>query len=211
MSCIDELTVNLTELFRNNDIWQTLKEEVKERYGKSTSLKYWHAGCSTGEEVYSMLYIIQSLSFLYKVKVLATDLSTIALDQAKEGKYSSIIYPKYKRNFEQSFPGEDIENIITVEEDKSFSIKPRLKENVEFKIHNLVSDSYPSAMDIIFCRNVMIYFDDSLKMAVLKKFYDALKEEGILVIGFYDLLPKEASMYFEVYNAKAKIYKKIKR
>lgn len=121
------------------------------------------------------LYIIQAISFFYKAEILATDLSLGALDKAKEGRYSALLHTKYKRNFERSFPGESLDNLISVEEDGGFKIKERYKKAIEFKRHNLVHEDFPSGMDVIFCRNVMIYFDDKLKLEVLKKFHKALQ------------------------------------
>ena len=208
-SCIDHLTVNLTEMFRNPEVWLFLREEMKTYYAQSTHISIWHAGCSSGEEVYTMAYILYSLKYHYKTRMLATDLSTTILSKGLKGQYSPILAKKYKRNFNVAFKDEDISGIIEETENDGFRIKENIKRNITFVEHNLVNDVYPSGFDMIFCRNVMIYFDEKLKMEVLEKMHRSLKKGGYLIIGFYDVIPEAAKELFHIYDSKTRIYKKV--
>lgn len=208
MGCIDELTVNLTELFRNPEIWIKMREDILPEYKTNFRLNMWHAGCSSGEEVYTMAMVLKDLGFIRKSRTLATDLSSGILAQAIEAKYSHMLMNKYANSFQKYLPNGKIEDCF-IKEDKHIKVKDELKKHVEFKQHNLVQDSMDREFDIVFCRNVMIYFDDSLKMKVLKLFYDSLKKDGLFVIGYYDMLPQASQEYFKVVDSKTRIYKKI--
>lgn len=206
--CIDELTVNLTELFRNPEIWIKMKSDILPQYRRNGNIKMWHAGCSSGEEVYSMAIVLKSLKMLSKAESLGTDLSTKILEQAKNGKYSNILTKKYIASFSKFLPDGDLNDSFEYGE-HALSVKPELKRHVTYKKHNLVQDGMDQKFDLIFCRNVMIYFDDGLKIKVLKKFYESLKDDGFFVIGYYDMLPIASKSFFKVYDTKTRIYKKV--
>lgn len=208
LSCIDDLTVNLTELFRNPEIWQKLHDELLDQFSNKFRLNIWHAGCSTGEEVYTMAIVLRDKGILSKSRILATDLSSTALSKAMEGKYSNILVEKYTTSFQKYLPNGKIEDCFTPE-GSHWKVIHELKRNIEFREHNLVQDPIDRKFDIIFCRNVMIYFDDTLKMKVLKLFYDALESGGIFIIGYYDMLPPESKSMFKVVDSKTRIYVKI--
>jgi chemotaxis protein methyltransferase CheR len=209
MGCIDELTVNLTELFRNPEIWIKLKEDVLPQYKKKYKLNIWHAGCSSGEEVYTMAIVLKHMDMLRRTKSMATDLSARILDQAIKGAYSSRLLTKYAKSFSAFLPNGNLEDCFTYGESE-VKVKNELKKHVKFKIHNLVQDKMDEKFNVIFCRNVMIYFDDSLKMKVLQLFHDSLEDDGFFIIGYYDMLPYESKVLFEVYDSKTRIYKKVK-
>ncbi|BDD01852.1 protein-glutamate O-methyltransferase CheR [Persicobacter psychrovividus] len=208
LGCIDDLTVNLTEMFRNPEVWIFLQKLLKKKHSKQAKVKIWHTGCSTGEEVYSMYYIIHSLMLTFKSKVIATDLSPMALNTAKEGKYFGVQANKYARNFGKAFPKGDWSSIFE-EIPTGIKIKDRIKRSIEFYTHNLTKDEFPEEVDIIFCRNVMIYFDNDLKSKVLIKFHKALKPNGLLVVGYYDMMPEGFQEFFHVYDNRTKIYIKV--
>ncbi|UKN01606.1 protein-glutamate O-methyltransferase CheR [Paracrocinitomix mangrovi] len=206
--CIDELTVNLTELFRNPEIWIKMKEEILPQYSLKSSLKMWHAGCSSGEEVYTMAIVLKSLNMLRRTQTLGTDLSATILEQAKEAKYSNVLMNKYLTSFSKFLPNGDLKQSFEFGE-KYAVVKPDLKRHVTYERHNLVQDKMDQTFDMIFCRNVMIYFDDGLKMKVLKLFHESLADDGYFVIGYYDMLPPESKELFKVYDSKTRIYKKV--
>lgn len=207
LSCIDDLTVNLTELFRNPELWLKIKDDLLEQLKSKPQLNMWHAGCSTGEEVYTMAIVLNHISLLHKTNSLATDLSSRVLAKAIEGCYSDILIGKYTKSFNKFLPNGNIENDF-LKEEKGWRIKDKLKKHIEFKQHNLAQDKMLKQFDIIFCRNVMIYFDDTLKMNVLKLFYDSLPKDGFLIIGYYDMLPADHTKYFEIYDSTTKIYRR---
>lgn len=209
-NCIDELTVNLTELFRNPDIWIKLKEEILPHYATKQKINVWHAGCSSGEEVYTMGIVLKELHMLRKTSTLATDLSVSILEKAKEGKYSSGLMQKYAKSFTKYFGEGNLDKSFKISENHA-EVRDELKKNVTFKTHNLVQDSMNEKFDIIFCRNVMIYFDEALKTKVLTLFHNALNDDGFFVIGYYDMLPPESAELFEAFDTKTRIYKKVSK
>lgn len=207
LGAIDDLLVNLTELFRNPDVWIKLRDtiipEVSDR-----SLKIWHAGCSTGEEVYTMNIVLETLNLLNRSKLIATDLSGKALGKAKKGDYSLVTLKQYLVPFLKFLPNRDMADYFDYH-DKHATIKSKYQANVTFKKHNLVMDSMEDKFDIIFCRNVMIYFDETLKNRVLDLLHKCLKDDGFLIIGYYDIMPDFGKSKFSIYDVKTRIYKKI--
>jgi chemotaxis protein methyltransferase CheR len=210
ISYIDELLVNLTEFFRNYDLWQKLRDDVLPEIQHLTKLSFWHAGCSTGEEVYSMGIVLKEAFLLHKSEALATDLSSGVLAQAAEGRYNELIWNKCKTSY-LFFNSKGNHKPYFRKEEKDYFVTSQLKQHVEFQRHNLVHDGMQRTFKIIFCRNVMIYFDDALKMKVLELFHDSLDNDGFFIIGYYDMLPYESKDLFTLYCPTTRIYtKKIK-
>lgn len=207
ISYIDELLVNLTEFFRNYDLWQKIKDDVLKQVGYQSELTIWHAGCSTGEEIYTMGMVLKERFLLHKSRVLATDLSTKALAQAKAGRYNNIIWDKCAKSYALYNPEGNVDRYFSKQE-QSFEVIKQLKKHVRFERHNLVQDEMGERFKIIFCRNVMLYFDGVLKMKVLKLFYDALADDGFFIIGYYDMLPYKSKEMFTLHCSKTRIYRK---
>lgn len=205
-SAIDDLLVNLTELFRNPDVWLKLRNEVLPMLN-THNLKIWHAGCSTGEEVYTMTFILDELNLLNKSRLVATDLSKTALNKAKKGQYSIDLLNQYVKPLINFFPSKTLYDYFDKEE-KYATIKPKYQSRVSFQKHNLVKDAMDDQYDIIFCRNVMIYFDDKLKKRVLDLLNSHLKPGGYIIIGYYDILPDYGKLLFKPYDVKTRIYQK---
>ncbi|MEP1097232.1 MAG: protein-glutamate O-methyltransferase CheR [Cyclobacteriaceae bacterium] len=202
--CIDDLTVNLTELFRNPEIWDVMGD-ILENYRTNREINIWHAGCATGEEVYSMAMVAENKKLLHRVKTLGTDISSNALSKAKAGKYPKELLSKYERSLKKYLPGGKITDMFDINDGQA-EIKGRFRHNIEFRHHNLVSDRMHKKFEIIFCRNVMIYFDDVLKMQVLKMLMNSLTDDGFLVIGYYDMIPEESREFLGQYDSNNRIY-----
>ena len=209
IDCMDDLTVNLTELFRNPEIWIKLRDEILNDFRLKNKIKIWHAGCSTGEEVYTMAVVLNDVQMLQKADAFASDLSATALSIAISGKYPLILKRKYLGSFDKYAPKVTFEDVFDTMED-SLVVNPKFKAHVVYKQHNLVTDSMTGTFDLIFCRNVMIYFDEALKMKVLKQFYDSLSDDGYFIIGYYDMLPDKSKTLFEPVDSKTRIYRKKK-
>lgn len=207
LSCIDDLLVNLTEMFRNPEIWVKIKTDLLEQLKIKPSIKVWHAGCSTGEEIYTMGIVLIHSKLYNKAEITATDLSTQAMAKAMEGVYPQMLWKKYLSSFKTYFPDGKPEDYFKVENDE-IKINDSLKKNVSFQRHNLVQDRMPKKFDIIFCRNVMIYFDEVLKMKVLNLFHSCLEPGGFLIIGYYDMLPDQHKELYTLYDATTRIYRK---
>lgn len=207
LASIDDLLVNLTELFRNPDAWIMIRDNILVKFQSKPQLKIWHAGCSTGEEVYTMAIVLEEKNILHRVNTLATDLSSQALAQAIKGEYSLLILKQYLRPFLEFYPDKSMEDFFNFQ-DKFAVIKGQYKKQVRFLNHNLVHDEMNEKFDIIFCRNVMIYFDEKLKLQVLNMFYECLNPGGYLVIGYYDIMPDDGKLLFEAFDIRTRIYTK---
>ncbi|MEO9965057.1 MAG: protein-glutamate O-methyltransferase CheR [Reichenbachiella sp.] len=206
-SSIDDLLVNLTELFRNPDAWAMIRDEILPTFSKANEIDIWHAGCSTGEEIYTMAIVLEESNMLFKSNMLATDLSQTALDKAKKGVYSKAALKNYLRPFLKFFPDKSLEDYFEFN-DTNANIKKRYTRKVTYKRHNLVELKMDKKFDMIFCRNVMIYFDSELKSRILNFLNNCLKDGGYLVLGYYDTMPNESIDIFDVHNNSTRIYKK---
>ena len=204
---IDDLTVNLTELFRNPEIWIKMKDEVLPKLRMNHRIDFWHAGCSSGEEVYTMAMVLQDQNLLHKSTALATDLSATILEQAQKGQYSNLVVNRYLKTFKQYFPNGKLDDWFEMNEYDA-KIKDKYKNHIRFLRHNLVQEPMNKQFDVIFCRNVMIYFDDVLKMKVLNLFHSCLKPGGFFIIGYYDMLPNDYKNLFELVDSTTRLYKK---
>ena len=175
---LDKMTINVTEFFRNPEKWQELRERflpeiIKEK--GTRNLKMWSAGCSTGEEPYTMAIILVEFRIPETVRVLATDIDPWVLEKARKGVYT-------KRSLVNLTPDMVSKYFIRHDEDQ-YEVKPFLKERVIFRRHDLVQDPYDRNLDLIVCRNVLIYFDEPTKKRIYEKFADSLRAGGIIFVG----------------------------
>lgn len=208
---IAEITVNVTEMFRDPPFWRELRDNVIPNILLNhNTISIWHAGCSSGEEVFSMAILLKEMGILDKAKIIATDIDKVILEKAKKGHYSmknmelnekNYIRYEGKNNFKDYFKEENGKAVM----DKS------LIQNVSFREHDLVQGVVFNKFDLILCRNVMIYFNQNLQNEVLKKHHESLFKYGYLVIGSKEsLIWCEIANKFIVVNNEEKIYKKIK-
>ncbi|MFW6351393.1 MAG: CheR family methyltransferase [Bacteroidota bacterium] len=194
---INDITVNTTELFRDINVWLNLRRNVLGLFKNKTNINIWHAGCSSGEEVYSMLILLNELDLLEKTKVFATDINTDILQRAKSGVFNNRLHHTYFDKFDKVIKVnplnfEESTNISYdkyFEQDslsKTFKIKQFLRDKVNFKYHNLVNGSIFYKFDLIFCRNVIIYFNTDLQNKVISLFHESLFNDGMLLIGAHE-------------------------
>ncbi|MDX2195423.1 MAG: CheR family methyltransferase [Cytophagales bacterium] len=205
----DEISVGLTEMFRNTDLWIYLKNEYMPLLSHKDNIKIWHSGCSTGEEVWSMSILTHEVGIFHKCKAISTDLSNKFIEISKSATYDDHAMQVYNKNYLEYNPYGTLYQYFTPLQNNTYTIKNSLKTYSELYQHNLVYDPMPHTFDIIFCRNVMIYFNDSLKMKVLDSLHKSLSHDGIFIIGYFDNMPQEYGQYFEYYAPGYKIYKKI--
>lgn len=208
-SFMDEISVGLTSMFRDPVLWKTLKSTLNGPWAGRSGLSIWHAGCSTGEEVYTMGIVLQESTFRKRVSARATDISKLSIETAKRGKYHSIKYDEYERNLRMYNPLSSLKKYSS-SENSWIQMDPALINHVTFEYHNLITDSFVNTYDIIFCRNVMIYFDNGAKKKLFEKFHKSLNKDGLLIIGFYDAVVQliDHSM-FKMIDVDAKIFQKV--
>lgn len=197
---MEYLTINVTEFFRNPSQWNVLEKEIfPELLERRNTLRIWSAACSTGDEPYSLAMILSHLMPLTRVHILATDIDKEVLSYAKQG-----IYPA------KSLMGvpKHLKDKYVIETKEGFKIKDELKRCILFKQHNLLKDPYPSGIDLIVCRNVLIYFTDEVKKKIYKKFNHALIDQGVLFVGSTEQIVMCQDFGFT--SNKIFFYKKIK-
>jgi len=183
---MSEVSVGMTSMFRDPELWVALKKRLAIEFRNRTSMKVWHAGCSTGEEVYSMGVILQEIRLQDIAIALATDFNEMAVREAKSGLYHKIKTTDNAAAYKQVTSYRDFSTYYSETDGTQVQMNPELVKHVEFKYHNLITDNFPAGFDLIFCRNVMIYFDVPAKRRLLDKFYEALNPGGLFIIGFYD-------------------------
>lgn len=207
---IKDITVNTTELFRDPELWITLKYRVLPKLQKNKSIFIWHAGCSSGQEVYSMLILLNELGMFDKAKVFATDLNTDMLESAKRGVYRYRFNLNYLDNFdkvikENPYNYEDVKDVpyskyFEIDKAKdTVTMAKFLRDKTIFRKHDLVNDKniFYSKFDIIFCRNVIIYFNNKLQNRVIEMFSNNLYRDGYLILGAHESILGAVANNFE--------------
>lgn len=173
---VDYLTINVSEFFRNPERFEILEKEIIPLVIKSDkSIKAWSAGCSTGEEPYSLAMIFEDLKIKKFPRILATDIDPNAIEKAKQGTYDV-------KQLQNVTP-ERLKNYFIKRGDNLYEVVPNIKERVEFKKHDLLNDPFDKDFDLILCRNVVIYFEKDVKDKLYQKFRDALRIGGVLMVG----------------------------
>jgi chemotaxis protein methyltransferase CheR len=208
---LDELTVNVTEMFRDPSFWRVMREEIIPGILLNhKQFKIWHAGCSSGEEVLSMTILLKEMGILDDVTIIATDLDPSILEKAKSVTYPIKNMELNEKNYIRFQGIASLKNYYTEENGKAVFNK-ELYKNVTFRKQDLVVGDVFNKFDLILCRNVMIYFNQTLQNEVLKKFHESLFKYGYLAIGSKEsLIWCEVANRFIVVNNEEKVYKKIK-
>jgi chemotaxis protein methyltransferase CheR len=208
---LDELTVNVTEMFRDPGFWRILREEIIPGILLNhKQFKIWHAGCSSGEEVVSMCIMLKEMGILHDVTLIASDLDTNILERAKAATYTLKNMELNEKNYIRFQGTSNLKEYYT-EENSNAVFDKSLLANVSFRKHDLVMGEVFNKFDLILCRNVMIYFNQTLQNEVLKKFHESLFKYGYLAIGSKEsLIWCDYASRFIVVNNEEKIYKKIK-
>jgi chemotaxis protein methyltransferase CheR len=203
-----DLSINVTEMFRDPSFYKALRKEVIPVLKTYPFIKIWHAGCSTGEEVYSFAVLLKEEGLYDRAQIYATDFNHDVLDIAKKGIYPIDRIKEFTANYQaaggtQSFSDYYMANYNSVIFDQS------LKKNLVFAEHNLVTDSVFAEVNLVICRNVLIYFNKDLQNRVITLFYDSLNNGGYLALGSKETIQFTSKAdKFETINATEKVYKK---
>ena len=202
-----DLSINVTEMFRDPGFYLALRKEVIPILKTYPFFKVWHAGCATGEEVYSFAVVLKEEGIYDRAQIYATDFNHDVLDVAKKGIYPIDRIKEYTSNYQaaggtQSFSDYYMANYNSVIYDQS------LKKNLVFAEHNLVTDSVFAEVNLIICRNVLIYFNKELQNRVINLFHDSLINGGYLGLGSKETLQfTSKATKFDIVNGNEKIYK----
>jgi len=181
-SFIASLSINVTEMFRDPSFYRVLREKVIPYLKTYPLIKVWSAGASTGEEVYSLAILLREEGIYDKSQMYATDFNDMVLEKAKKGIYPAKNLKKSTLNYQESGGRESFGNYYHAEYESAI-FNRSLKENIVFANHNLVTDGSFGEMNLILCRNVLIYFNSDLQNRVLHLFNNSLCVNGFLCLG----------------------------
>jgi len=206
LDLVDSLTINETSFFRNKPQFDLFNElvlpDLKRKRASNLKLRFWSAGCSRGQEAYSIaMSVLEHLELpnAWDIKILASDISLRVLESAQKGQYSEYeaetVHPEYLKVYFDKI-------------ESSFQIKPHVKKLVIFDYHNLKHDNGLVGLDVIFCRNVMIYFDGDEQKRLIEKFHKSLAVGGYLFLGHSESLQGLSDKFKFIYHSKGAVYQK---
>ncbi|WP_367864949.1 protein-glutamate O-methyltransferase CheR [Pedobacter sp. WC2423] len=184
---VEQITVNVTEMFRDPGFFRALRDVVLPKLGTYPFIRIWLAGCSTGEEAYSISIILKELNLLHKSLIYATDLNPVVLEKAAQGMFAMSQMKQYSENYILSGGAKDFSSYYTANYSLA-KFSDDLKSRLIFSTHNLVSDHSFNEFQLILCRNVLIYFDRDLQHKVLNLFDESLEGLGYLALGSKETL-----------------------
>lgn len=184
---VEEITVNVTEMFRDPYFFKELRENILPQLGTYPLIRIWVAGCSTGEEAYSIAILLKEANLYHKSLIYGTDINPSVLEKARAGVFPLQQMKLYSENYMLSGGKEDFSKYYIANYD-SVQFNKSLQEKLILSTHNLVSDTSFNSFQLIICRNVLIYFDKPLQERVFKLFDDSLENFGYLALGAKETL-----------------------
>ncbi|NMG19977.1 CheR family methyltransferase [Brasilonema bromeliae] len=204
------LSVNVTTMFRDPNFFLTFRQKVVPILRTYPFIRIWHAGCSTGEEVYSLAILLHEEGLYHRCRLYATDINEMVLKKAKAGIYPLDAMQDYTQQYLQAGGKKAFSEYYTAAYDHAI-FSSCLKENMVFSQHNLATDNSFNEFHIIFCRNVLIYFNKILQERVINLFHESLVPFGILGLGRQETLrftPHERD--YEELEGGEKLYRRIR-
>jgi chemotaxis protein methyltransferase CheR len=206
---LEEITVNVTEMFRDPSFYRALSHEVVPYISTYQHIKVWSAGCSSGEEAYSLAILMKKFKLAGKSFIYGTDVNTAVLKEARKGVYTLRNIKTYAENYQLCGLGGSLTDYFTTMYDAA-AIHSELKLNTLFSVHNLISDTVFNEFQLICCRNVFIYFETPLQEQILDLFYRSLSSHGFLCLGSKETIRSDKfKRKFKPVNVKENIYQKI--
>ncbi len=201
-------SISVTEMFRDPFVYRKVRQDIVPLLRTYPHVKIWHAGCSTGEEVYSLAILLQEEGLYDRATLYATDFNDASLDKARAGIFSNEKIQEATRNYQMAGGTGAFSDYYHSHYDAA-AIGGSLKKGITFANHNLATDGAFGEMHLIFCRNVLIYFNRELQNRVLSLFTESLVHGGFLCIGTKESLDfSEVRDRYTDVNGKARIYKK---
>lgn len=203
------MTVHVTSMFRDPGFYNKLRTRVLPLLSPYPFIRIWHAGCSTGEEVFSMAIMLEEENLYSRCRIYVTDMNEHVLERARSGVFPASSAAEYETNYLEAGGRSQLSDYYTAMYD-NIIFKRELKRNVVFSRHNLVTDGPFQEFDLILCRNVMIYFNRSLSNRVHNLLYESLSPQGFLALGSRESIhftPHAAS--YEAIEPAESIYRRI--
>ncbi|MCP3939780.1 MAG: protein-glutamate O-methyltransferase CheR [Actinomycetia bacterium] len=206
---VSALSVTVTELFRDPNIYRELRQSVLPTLSTYAFFKIWHAGCATGEEAYSMAILLEEAGLYDRATIFGTDMNSASLAKAADGIYGLATMRDGQSNFVRSGGRGSFANYYHARY-KAAQLSESLSRNMEFFVHNLVNGPALENMNLIMCRNVLMYFNRDLKDRVLEMFLDSLCHRGYLCLGAAETIDfSSLADRFEVVSAEHRLYRKL--
>ncbi|MFJ7756011.1 CheR family methyltransferase [Peribacillus muralis] len=206
---LKDFSINVTEMFRDPDFFKAFRMNIVPLLKNLPEIRIWHAGCSTGEEAFSMAIILKEEGLYDKARIYATDMNEDVLRHAEKGILPLNRMQSYTKNYLNAGGNQEFSEYYTTDYQYAY-LDPNLLKNIVFFQHNLVTDGSFNEFHIIMCRNVMIYFTSELQTYVNQLFYDSLCKDGFLAVGSKETLHTSSfSEDYEDFDAKERIYRKL--
>jgi chemotaxis protein methyltransferase CheR len=203
-----DMSVNVTGMFRDPSFFLALRQQVVPILRTYPFVRIWHAGCATGEEVYALAMMLEEEGLYERSRIYATDMNADALDKAKAGIFPLARMREYTSNYLQAGGTRSFSEYYSANYEAAL-FDARLRRNVLFAQHNLATDTSFSEFNLILCRNVLIYFDRTLKERVYKLFADSLASFGIVCLGRRESMRfTSAETEYEEFDSKERIYRR---
>lgn len=213
-SCLDRfllaLSVNVTAMFRDPSFYCAFRQKVLPLLRTYPFIRIWHAGCSTGEEVYSMAILLEEEGLYHRCRIYATDMNELVLRKAKAGIFPLELMQKYTQHYLKAGGKKSFSEHYTAAYEGAI-FRSSLKENIVFSPHNLATDASFNEFNVILCRNVLIYFNQTLQERVHNLLYESLGMFGVLGLGHQETLkltPHEKN--YEDIESSEKLYRRIR-
>jgi chemotaxis protein methyltransferase CheR len=204
------VTVEVTSLFRDPGFYKAFREKVVPSLSALEKINIWHAGCATGEEVYSMAILLREEGLLTRSRIYATDMANHGLRAGKEGIYPINLMKEYSRNYQEAGGKGTFSDYFRAKYDHALMDRS-LAKDIVWAQHNLATDASFKEFNVILCRNVMIYFNRSLQSRVHSLFYESLEVGGVLGLGSKETITFSShEQDYEVLAGTEKLYRKVK-
>jgi chemotaxis protein methyltransferase CheR len=205
------LSVPVSEMFRDPWVFEALRHEVLPILASYPRIHVWQAGCAHGEEVYSLAILLEEEGLYDKTQIFATDLNDVALEEAAEGIYPSASAAQFSQNYLRAGGRRSLSHYFHARYER-IKFDESLKRNITFASHNLGTDGVFAEVQLILCRNVLIYFNDELQDRVLQLFRDSLVPKGFLCLGSKETLARTTvEQDFEPFDAAARLFRRARR
>lgn len=205
-----DLSINVTAMFRDPSFYLAFRRKVVPLLRTYPFVRIWHAGCSTGEEVYSMAILLQEEGLYDRCRIYATDMNEAVLARAKRGIFPLSTMQENTQNYLKAGGSGTFSEYYTARYDSAL-FKPSLREHVVFAQHNLVTDASFNIFNVIFCRNVLIYFNAALQEKVQKLFLESLEMFGVIGLGRKETLRfLDVTANYEELDHSERLYRRIR-
>jgi len=191
---LNELSITVTGMFRDAEVFLTLRNDVLPTMNSQPYIKIWHAGCATGEEVYSLAIILHEKNILDKCIIFATDINQQAIDIARQGIYNKDYILNFSNSYQDAGGEKSLNDYFVFSRFSTIRVKPFIKEKIVFARHDLTFEEEFSEVHLVLCRNVLMYFSDVCQKKIIAMFKQSLYPGGYLCIGQREMIEDDSEL-----------------